>query len=46
MQAMPAIKVELHMKLGWKEPYLEGVELEQVLSDDLVDLLVSGRGIS
>ena len=41
-----AVKIELHMKLKGEEPCLEGMELEQVLSDDLVDLLVSGRGIS
>ena len=45
MEAMLAVKVQLQKKLGWEESCPEGVELEQVLSDDLVDLLVSGRGI-
>ena len=38
---MSAIEIELHRKLGGK-PSPPGMKLEQVLSDNLVDLLVSG----
>ena len=37
------IEVELHRKLGVKKPCPPGVKLEQILSNDLVDLLVSGE---
>ena len=37
-----AVEVELHRKLGGKKPCPPGVKLEQICSDDLVDLLVSG----
>ena len=36
------IEIELHRKLGVKKLSPPGVKLEQILSDDLVDLLVSG----
>ena len=38
---MSAVEVELHKKLG-VEPCPPGVELEQIRSDEPVDLLVSG----
>ena len=37
-----AIKVELHRKLGVKKPCPPSVELEQIRSNEPVDLLVSG----
>ena len=40
-----AVKIKLHRKLEGEEPCPEGMELEQVLSNNLVDLLVSGRGM-
>ena len=39
---MSAIEVELHRKLGVKKPYPPSVELEQICSNEPVDLLVSG----
>ena len=45
MKAISAVKIELHKKLKGEEPCHEGMELEQVLLHNLVDLLVSGRGI-
>ena len=39
---MPAVEVELHKKLEGKKPCPSGVKLDQILSDNLVNLLVSG----
>ena len=39
---MSAVEVELHRKLGVKKPCPLSVELEQIRSNEPVDLLVSG----
>ena len=39
---MSAIEVELHRKLGVKKPCPPSVELEQIRSNEPIDLLVSG----
>ena len=39
------VKIELLKKLEGEEPCSEGMELKQVLLNNLVDLLVSGRDI-
>ena len=42
---MSTIEVELHRKLGVKKPCPPGVELEQIRSNEPIDLLVSaGEG--
>ena len=45
MKAVSTVKIELHRKLKGEEPCSEGMELEQVLLNNLVELLVSVRGI-
>ena len=45
MEAVSVVEIELHRKLEGEKPCLEGVKLEQIFSYNLVDLLVSGRGI-
>ena len=39
------VEVELHRKLGGKKPCPPGVKLDQILSDNLVNLLVNGGAI-
>ena len=42
---MLAVEIELYRKLKGEKPCPKGVELEQVLSYNLVDPLVNGGGI-
>ena len=42
MEAVSVVKIELHRKFEGEKPCCEGVKLEQILLDNLVNLLVSG----